>query len=147
MKRADAKHDEGFTLIEVIVSLLVASIFMSLIVSYLGTAFTRSASPLAQLRTTLTVFRAMENMNADYKAQYDAGTLNLVALQTAIGAAGPGTKTNAYGTYQVLTNQFIQFDGAGIETGAGGNQNILKVTIQGVGTGPFFTTFFTCDLP
>ncbi len=147
MKRANAKHDEGFTLIEVIVSLMVAAIFMALIVPYMGTALTKSGSPLAQLRTTLTVFRAMENMNTAYRALKDAGTLNLPSMRTVIGTAGTN-RNNAFGTYRVVTNSFIRFNGAGQEIAAGANQDVLKVTIGATGSGgPFFTVLFTRDLP
>lgn len=136
----------GFTLLEVVISLVVAAVLMALIVPYLGTALTKSGYPLMQLRTTLTVFQAMENMNGDYIAQQGAGTLNLPALRTGIGAEGTNN-INAYGTYKVVINRFIQFNGAGLEIAAGANQDILKVTIQGVTAGPLFTTFFTRDLP
>ncbi len=146
MKRGNLGHAKGFTLLEVVISLVVAAILMALIVPYLGTALTKSGYPLIQLRTTLTVFQAMENMNAAYRAQQAAATLNLPALRTGIGAEGTN-RTNAYGTYKVVLNRFILFNAAGQEIAAGANQDILKVTIQGHNSGPLFTTLFTRDLP
>jgi len=88
----------------------------------------------------------MENMNADYRARQAAGTLNLPTLRTGIGTQG-ANQTNDYGTYKVVINRFIKFNGAGQEIPAGATQDILKVTIQGVNAGPLFTTLFTRDLP
>lgn len=141
------RQARGFTLLEVVISLVVAAILMAMIVPYLGTALTKSGFPLMQLRTTMTVFQAMENMNSDFRAQQGGGTLDLPAMQNDIGAEG-ANQTNAYGTYKVVSNHFTQFDGVtGQEIPAGANQDILKVTIQGVGGGPLFTTLFTRDLP
>jgi prepilin-type N-terminal cleavage/methylation domain-containing protein len=146
MRLTRGEQTRGFTLLEVVISLVIAAILMALIIPYLGTALTKSGFPLLQLRTTMAVFQAMENMNANYRAQQDGATLNLPTLRTTIGAENTN-RTNAYGTYKVVRNRFIQFNGAGQEIAAGANQDILKVTIQDVNGGPQFTTLFTRDLP
>ncbi len=136
----------GFTLIEVIITLTVGALLMAVILPYLGTTVTRSGEPLTNLRNTLSIYRTMENMSADYRALQAGGTLDLSALQGAVGAEGTD-RSNNYGDYHVEANRFILFDGAGQEIAAGGSQHILKVTIRPVDFGATFTTLFTDVLP
>lgn len=136
----------GFTLLEVIVTLTVGAVLMAVIVPYLGTALSKSGTPLIQLKSALSAYQTMENITADYRRQQADNTLDLVALRTAIGSEG-SDRSNAFGTYRVLVNRFIIFDASGQEAAPGSNQNILKVTLATQGPGPQFTTLFTRDLP
>ena len=136
----------GFTLLEVIITLTVGALLMAVILPYLGTTVTRSGEPLTNLRNTLSIYRAMENMSADYRSRQAGNTLDLVALQGDIGAEGTD-RSNGYGDYHVLENRFILFDGSDLETAAGGSQHVLKVTIRPVTFGATFTTLFTDELP
>ena len=57
---------EGFTLLEIILTLIVASIMGTMVYAYFGTAFTYSSTPIARLNATLELQRAMENITEDY---------------------------------------------------------------------------------
>jgi len=146
MTRSRPTPSPGFTLLEVIITLVVGAILMALIIPYLGTALTKSGLPLTQLRATLTVYQTMENITADYRKQQADATLDLSTLQNNIGAAG-SDQANSYGEYHVVDNHFILFDAANQETGPGTTQDILKITLRGMAGGPNFTTLFTRDLP
>lgn len=136
----------GFTLLEVIITLTVGALLMAVILPYLGTTLTRSGEPLTNLRNTLSIYRTMENMSADYRSRQAGNTLDLPALQGDIGAEGTD-RSNDYGAYHVLENRFILFDGSDQETAGGGSQHVLKVTIRPVSFGATFTTLFTDELP
>ncbi len=136
----------GFTLIEVIITLTVGALLMAVILPYLGTTVTRSGEPLTNLRNTLSIYRTMENMSAEYRSLQAGNTLDLSALQGAIGAEGTD-RSNDFGDYHVLENRFILFDGSDQESAAGGAQHVLKVTIRPVAFGATFTTLFTDELP
>ena len=136
----------GFTLLEVIITLTVGALLMAVILPYLGTTVTRSGEPLTNLRNTLSIYRTMENISADYRSRQAGGTLDLVALQGDIGTEGTD-RSNGYGDYHVLENRFILFDGSDLETAGGGSQHVLKVTIRPVAFGATFTTLFTDELP
>jgi prepilin-type N-terminal cleavage/methylation domain-containing protein len=144
--RRNTNRASGFTLLEVIITLTVGALLMAVILPYLGTSITRSSEPLSNLRNTLFIYRAMENMTADYRSQQANNNLNLVALQSGIGGEGTD-QNNGYGDYHVVENRFILFDGGDQETSAGGSQHVLKVTIRPLAFGATFTTLFTGELP
>jgi prepilin-type N-terminal cleavage/methylation domain-containing protein len=136
----------GFTLLEVIITLTVGALLMAVILPYLGTSVTKSSEPLSNLRNTLSIYRTMENLTADYHSQQANSTLDLVALQSGLGGEGTD-QTNGYGDYHVVENRFILFDGGDQETSAGGSQHVLKVTIRPLAFGATFTTLFTDEVP
>jgi prepilin-type N-terminal cleavage/methylation domain-containing protein len=136
----------GFTLIEVIITLTVAALLMAVVLPYLGTTLLRSSEPLINLQNTLSTYQAMENMTADYRNLKVTKSLDLTTFQGGIGAEGTD-RNNAYGTYHVVENRFIIFDGSNQETAAGTEQHTLKVTIRPQAPGAFFTTLFTSELP
>jgi prepilin-type N-terminal cleavage/methylation domain-containing protein len=123
----------GFTLVEVIITLLVAVILGSIMMQYLGSAVTRSSTPMKRLAAETALRTTVDNIIGAFRqaAPSDSGTWS--DFQTAIGTAGT-EQNNAYGEYRVLFNDFIQFDAAGNEaTDVYGTapENILKVIIAG----------------
>jgi len=57
---------KGFTLIEIIITLVVAAILGTMIVTYFGTAFSESVTPITRLKASANLHRVMENITADY---------------------------------------------------------------------------------
>jgi prepilin-type N-terminal cleavage/methylation domain-containing protein len=68
------KRDTGFTLIEVIVSLVVASILGAMLVAFLGTGMMKSAKPVLIAQNGAYLNSIIDKMTADYKYQM-AGAL------------------------------------------------------------------------
>lgn len=123
---------KGFTLIEIIVTLIVASIFGTLLISFMGTQVTNSVVPVVRVRQEYTLNQIMENINADYRKLLLESPDPLGTLRSSVNAGD-------YGTYTVVYNNFITFNGAGAEQ-VGGDR-ILKVSLsQGDHT---LTTLFT----
>jgi len=118
------QRQNGFTLIEVIIVIIVAAILGSMMVSYFGTSLTQSSAPIHRLQDALDLQRVMENITADYRSDYDLERLN----KTSIGDTGT-SQDNDYGIYKVVYNEFIKFED-GNEADADADQKILKVTIQ-----------------
>ena len=56
----------GFTLLEIILTLIIASILGSLVYTYFGSAFTESGTPITRLKSAFELHKAMENITADY---------------------------------------------------------------------------------
>ncbi len=123
----------GFTLIEIIVTLVIAGIFGSILVVYFGGALTRSATPLERLDQALSLQSVMENITADYRNNLRK---DLEELQSRIDRIDD----NDYGSYTVIHNHFIKFvDGSeDLDTE---NMTLLKVTIQNA-QGEQVTTLF-----
>ena len=88
------KDERGFTLIEVIVSLVVAAILGTMLVSFMGTSVMKSANPVILMQNGAYLNSIMENMSADYKyqmftaASYSTPTAGLSAFISNVGTEG-----------------------------------------------------------
>ncbi|MDM8516521.1 type II secretion system protein [Desulfobacterales bacterium HSG16] len=58
----------GFTLIEIIITLVIVSILSTMIVTYMGTSFQQSSRPIHNYQKTLELHQTMENILAHYKS-------------------------------------------------------------------------------
>ena len=114
----------GFTLIELIIVLVIVAVLATMLYSYFGTAITGSATPVARLGTALKGQQVMENITADYIANYSS---NLAGLQINIGREGTN-RNNAYGRYTVVDNHFMKWNGN--TDSQVGSSNCLKVTVK-----------------
>ncbi len=134
------KNNSGFTLLEVVVSLVVAAILGAMLVQFMGTGMMKSYNPviLAQNGTYLNTI--MEKMTADYKYYMSYGALNGQSPATAysnfnsnVGSASEAeTKTyysDADHPYYVIANNTITFSG-NPPTEASGSSGVHKITIK-----------------
>jgi len=65
--RPGAVHpSRGFTLIEIVVTLVIVAVMGTMIYTYLGKAFSESAMPVLQLQKYTDLHRTMENIRAAY---------------------------------------------------------------------------------
>lgn len=127
------KDAKGFTLIEVIVSLIVASILGVMLVTFMGSTVVQSANPVVLAQNGTFLNQIMENVSADYKFLMNTSATPLTTFITRVGAEG--TSQTYYAdpshSYTVVDNHLISFTSGSPATeqpdGAG---KILKVTIK-----------------
>lgn len=81
------RTEKGFTLLEIIVTLTVAAILGSVLVSFMGTAITKSSEPINQTRDLGTSSRSIETISAAY-ASYLSGSIIWTAFKTTCGSYG-----------------------------------------------------------
>lgn len=74
------KKQTGFTLIEVIVTIVILAIAATAFLAYFGRAFTGSAIPARQVQRQYALIQKMETVTAQYRQQATAGTLNLSTI-------------------------------------------------------------------
>jgi prepilin-type N-terminal cleavage/methylation domain-containing protein len=58
--------NDGFTLIEVIITLVLISVFGAMLFSYFGSSITRSSEPITHLKQAYELKTVVENMTAYY---------------------------------------------------------------------------------
>jgi len=118
----------GFTLIEIIITLVVLGIAGAMLATFMGPGITRSADPLLALQNDASLQAVMENMIADQQINFSA---NLSGFSTALGASG-SDQSNTYGQYHLDRNGMCDKDGSNlfIDNGAG---PYLCVTISALG--------------
>lgn len=131
------KNQKGFTLIEVIITIIMASILGSVLFSYVGTAVIRSGEPIGRLRDSLALNQVMENITNDY----NTNNQDIEALNGSVGDEGDD-ETNNYGNYHVEENRYIKFVSGAEQNDTVSPCTILKVTISD-NTGEKFTSLFT----
>ncbi len=122
------KRDGGFSLVELIVTLVVAAILGTLLVVYMGTGITKSGIPIIWVKQEFTVFKVMERITADYQTALKTTPFNLATFAAQIDTAA---KVNAtYGSdidSSTVVNTAFPAAG-GTETGT--DPNIIKVTLR-----------------
>ena len=128
------ENKAGFTLLEVIITIVVAAILGAIIVPYMTDALTKSGMPVNNFKKTLVFDEIMENILADHEnSKRHDDTYTLAILQTRIGNEG-ADQSNGYGDYHVVSNHLIKFvDNQEYPAPGGtadGDENILKVIIR-----------------
>ncbi|MBN2515910.1 MAG: type II secretion system protein [Deltaproteobacteria bacterium] len=127
----------GFTLIEMIVTIIVAAILGSMFLQIMGTNLTGSVEPLLRVQDQFVVKEVMERITADYDVLRYGNPTPLGTLKGRIGNAGTEVVGGDYGSYTVEYNDYIIFndgDGDGdyeeFHDGGSGGYAILKVTVS-----------------
>lgn len=82
----------GFTILEIIITVMVTAILSAMVIQAMGTNVQRSAFPLFAVRNSLSLQEVMENITADYKQLFltdsdpmDTFLARIVANNTADG--------------------------------------------------------------
>lgn len=112
---------KGFTLLEVIITIVIGAIMASVLIQYMGTSMYRSAEPVVITQDTYALNQVMEKMTADYKELLAADSTPLATFQTRVEGGN-------YGQYSVQT-QYITLAGGAEAPDMSGNNRVLKVTV------------------
>lgn len=132
----------GFTLIEVIISLVLVAILGTMLVTFMGSSLTESAQIVNRVDKTYKLDTVMENITTDYKKLVATVSSPLSTIRTNIGNVGT-TYNNTYGAYKVIYNDYIVITCSGKSCGEGtGGSSLLKVTIADTGNAQKITALF-----
>lgn len=151
------KIDEGFTLLEIIITLTVLAIMLVMMLTFFGnpllTGLTQGSTPMLRLQNATQLQAVMEKINYDYdnlsRPINCSAATGLAYLQNRIN-----TPSN-YGTYTytIVWNGFMQFNPASQTQQIPNNScnpsttNILQVTISDPRTGESLTNLFPIMIP
>jgi prepilin-type N-terminal cleavage/methylation domain-containing protein len=129
----NGKSGRGFTLLEVIVALIVASILGAMLVNFMGSNMMQSANPIIYAQNGAFLNQILENMTADYKNLLRTSATPMATFISRIGAEG--TSQSYYADvshpYTVVNNHRISFPaGSPATEQADGSGKILKVTVE-----------------
>ena len=121
--------NQGFTLLEVIITLIVGSILGAILVQFMGTSMKNSFEPVIMVQNSNGVYEIMERMNADYKMRLLTSTVDPLAdFRTDVLNGNAVTSDPYFGEY-ARTVQYIVFDGTNSEIPDNTVLRILKVKI------------------
>ena len=138
LKKERFKNSRGFTLIEVIVSLIVAGILGAMLVTFMGTGVMQSANPVVIARNGAYLNSIIENMTTDYKYQMATALKDGSTPAAGLNNFETNLSTeNKYGTGYEIEKPTVDFNDSGEEISG----DILKVTVtyQGLSATALFT--------
>ena len=75
--------------------------------TYVGDSISRSITPADNLRDTLAVYSVMERIRLQ---DDNSETMTLAELKTDIGTTASNPQNNPFGTYNVVSNNYVQCD-------------------------------------
>ena len=115
MRRLSAKrtHPSGFTLLEVIITMIVAAILGAILVQFMGTSMHQSFQPVQMVQDGYGLGEIMEKVNAEYKRLLLTSNDPLTDLLNAINT-GNTPPTPRFGLY-TYNSWWIDFDINGVE--------------------------------
>lgn len=127
----------GFTLVEVIVSLVVAGVLGAMLVNFFGTGFLKSANPAIMTENGTYLSSIMDKMAGDYTYQMVTAGNNGSAASSGLTAFKNDVETpNKFGTGYTVTESCSAFAATGsnvAETSAScsfsSTSSIYKVTV------------------
>ncbi len=125
----------GFTLIEVIISIVLGSIIGVIFLSYMGTQLTNSSDPVNITRYEGDAEMWMERILSDYVEEMNAATYT--STLATIFARDYTTGIYNMPASVTLTRTYVTYDAGGNEVAVtgGGTSTNLKVTVQAGGYG------------
>lgn len=126
--KARLRDVRGFTLIEIIVSLVIAGILGAMLYQFMGTMVMKSANPVVAAKNGAYLNSIMENIGADYRRLMVTSGTPLTTLTDRLT-----NSKSLYGSnFDVVTKRFDFPTGSGSVTepsSASSSGRILKVTI------------------
>ena len=86
------KNENGFTLLEIIITLIVASILGSIAYQFMGTSVVKSALPVNRVKDQFILNGKIEEMTADYRnfvvisdnISQELGDIDLIVFKTSV---------------------------------------------------------------
>ena len=118
--------EDGFTLIEIIVTIILGSIMATVLFQFMGTTLTKGSGPVEIVRDSADMEALMEDIIATYVKEIN--TNPATALQNLQSA------TYTYAADSRVTLTYIAFDASGSETTpALPPTDTLKVTVRSAG--------------
>ena len=122
-------NKKGFTLLEVIITFIVAAIMGTIFLQLMGTSMQQSYKPVTMVQDGFSVNEILEKMNAHYRYRLLTSTSNPLAdFKTDVEKGNLVASTPYFGDYTYLT-QYIKFSGAAEVPDASADPRILKITI------------------
>ena len=130
----------GFSLIEIIIALIIASFFGTVFIQYMGSSLAKSSEPIVEVQQALALNQVMENMTSDYKRLLVENSSPLAVFKSRVENGNDPANDPYYGAYTASTGYIVFSSGAEAADTAGTNR-VLKVTISAAGQS--LTALFT----
>jgi len=137
-KPRTGRGQSGFTLLEVIVTIVIAAIMGVFFAQFVGTSVIHSADPVLRVQNLSGATHIMEYMTADYKRLAATQSNFLAIFKDCVAYGNTTTKPEGYegfpdyGSYEILCNKYVRFNVSRVEEDDPDQLSgrVLKVTIR-----------------
>jgi prepilin-type N-terminal cleavage/methylation domain-containing protein len=115
------KRQGGFTLLEVIVTIVIAAIMGVFFAQFVSTNVIHSADPVYRMQNLSGATHIMEYMTADYKRLAATQSNFLAIFKDYVEYGNKATKLPGYegypyyGTYDIVCNKYVRFNASRVE--------------------------------
>ena len=129
----------GFTLIELIVTIIIIAIMATMYVMIMGGPLVGNVKQLNNLNNSMALYQAMEAMIGDYNNLMVTNATPLATFSTRVQ-----NNTANYGTYTIVQNSYVTYNAAGVESAsAGGTTGAQTLKVRISNGGITLTALFT----
>lgn len=125
---SSTSRQDGFTLMEILITIIVASILGAMLVQFLGAGMTQSAKPVVLAREGHHLNRIVEKITADYKKLMVVDPDPLTTLKTHVENGNSEAASPYFGAYTFKT-QYVRFNSGNAEMDTTGENRTLAVTL------------------
>jgi len=129
MKAIIRTRQEGFTLLEIIITLIVAALLGTMLIQFMGTSMIRSADSVVLVQEGFSLNQVMEKMTADHKKLLAEDSTPLQTFKSHVENGNVVSNDPYFGEYSWQTG-YIKFSGGSEVADISGDNRILKVTIS-----------------
>jgi type II secretory pathway pseudopilin PulG len=124
------KSEKGMTLLEIIITFIIASFLGTLLVEYMGTSLTRGGESVIMVQDGFSISGVMEKITVDYEDEYlKNSSLTWDTFKSNIENGNVVTNTPYYGEYTVQA-EYIVFTGGAEASDLSGDNLLLKVVLS-----------------
>lgn len=125
---------DGFTLIEIVISLILLAVVGSFLIQLINIAIGQSSAPIAAIKQGLELTEIMEKITADYQWVVLTDAAALQTFKQRVEDGNDPTNIPYFGTYKV-TAKYINFSANGADfheadTACTADCDTLKITIS-----------------
>ncbi len=113
--------EKGFTLLEVIVTIVIAAVMGVFLAQFVSTNVIHSADPVYRMQNLSGATHIMEYMTADYKRLAATQSNFLAIFKDYVEYGNKSVKPSGYegypyyGSYEIVSNKYVQFDASRVE--------------------------------
>ena len=122
-------NKQGFTLLELIITFIVAAILGTIFLQVMGTSMQQSYQPVSMVQDGFAVNEILEKMNAHYRYRLLTSISNPLAdFKSDVENGNVTANTPYFGDYTPQT-QYIKFSGGNEVADLSADPRVLKITI------------------
>jgi len=123
-----AANQKGFTLVEILITIMFAAILAAVLFQFLGSSMTQSATPITLAKEGYSLNRILEKITAHHKKLLVTDADPLATFKTHIENGNNIASTPYFGEYTVQTS-YITLNGGIEAVDTSGDDRVLKTKL------------------